>query len=59
MEEEFDKSIELLKRHKQYYIIQKFQSQDTLEAKNQYIKELTDIDEQIFRYYKKFHIVLH
>ena len=51
MEEEFNKSIELLKKHKQY-IIQKIEGQDTLEAKNQYINQLNEIDEKLFRYYK-------
>ena len=35
MEEEFDTTIELLKKHKKY-IIKKIEGQDTLEAKNRH-----------------------
>ncbi len=51
MEVEFDTTIELLKKYKQY-IIKKLEGQDTLEAKNKYINELNDIDEKLFKYYK-------
>ena len=51
MEVEFDTTIELLKKHKQY-IIKKLEGQDTLEAKNKNINELNDIDEKLFKYYK-------